>query len=98
MMYFLVIRPGQRQRKQQQAQVASAKKGDKVITAGGIHGSVHHVGERTLTLKLSEGVFVPFEKSAIVSVKKLRDDKEEDEDAPPEDAKTDTDRASTAKK
>ena len=70
MMYFLLIRPQQRQRKEQEARIASLEKGDKVVTAGGIHASVHHISDKTVTLKLSEGVFVPFEKSSVSSVTK----------------------------
>lgn len=66
--YFLLIRPQQKQRKELEAKQSSLKKGDKVITAGGIHASVHHVSEKTVTLKLSEQVFVPFEKTSIQTV------------------------------
>ncbi|MDB4485720.1 preprotein translocase subunit YajC, partial [bacterium] len=51
--------------------VSSMAKGDKIITIGGIHGSVHHISEKTVTIKLSEGVFVPFEKSSIQTVEKV---------------------------
>ena len=70
MMYFLLIRPQQRQRKELEKRVAALRKGDKVITAGGLHASVHHISDRTVTLKLSEGVFVPFEKTSIQTVSK----------------------------
>ena len=87
--YFLIIRPGQRQKKEQAARVAAIQKGDKVVTVGGLHGTVHHISERTVTLKLSEGVFVPFEKSAVQNVNKVRNDdgekkekKDEDRAAP----------------
>ena len=71
MMYFLLIRPQAKQRKELEARVASMEKGDKVVTAGGIHASVHHISDRTVTLKLSEGVFVPFEKTSIQKVEKI---------------------------
>lgn len=70
MFYFLLIRPQQKQRKEQEARVNSIEKGDKVVTIGGLHSTVHHISEKTVTLKLSEGVFVPFEKSSIQSVEK----------------------------
>jgi len=70
--YFLLIRPQQKQRKEQQARVEALKKGDQVITTGGIHASVHHISEKTVTLKLSEGVFVPFEKLSIQTVVKSK--------------------------
>ena len=74
MMYFLLIRPQSKARREQQARVAALKKGDKVVSIGGLHGIVHHISERTVTLKLAEGVFVPFEKSAIQTVQKVRKD------------------------
>ncbi|MDA7629296.1 preprotein translocase subunit YajC [Akkermansiaceae bacterium] len=71
MFYFLLIRPQQKQKKELAARVSSMAKGDKIITIGGIHGSVHHISEKTVTIKLSEGVFVPFEKSSIQTVEKV---------------------------
>lgn len=67
MFYFLLIRPQKKQRQQQEARVAAMKKGDKAVTIGGMHGTVHHISKETVTLKLSEGVFVPFNKVAIAS-------------------------------
>ena len=76
--YFLLIRPQQKQRKELEARVAALKKGDQIITAGGIHASVHHISEKTVTLKLSEGVFVPFEKTSIQTVVKSSKSKKKD--------------------
>lgn len=70
MMYFLIIRPQSKQRKELQARIDSMEKGDKVVTTGGIHASVHHISKTTVTLKLAEGLFVPFEKAAVQRVEK----------------------------
>lgn len=67
MFYFLLIRPQKKQRQEQEARVAALSKGDKVITIGGMHGIVHSISKETVTLKISEGVFVPFNKSAIAT-------------------------------
>ena len=72
MMYFLLIRPQKKQRKELEERVASMEKGDKVITVGGVHSIVHHISDKTVTLKLAEGIFVPFEKSSIQSVLKKK--------------------------
>lgn len=72
MMYFLIIRPQSKQRKEQAARISSLEKGDKIVSIGGLHGTVHHISEKTVTIKLAEGVFVPFEKEAIRSVHKMR--------------------------
>ena len=84
-MYFLIIRPQSKTRKEQAARVASLEKGDRIITIGGLHGVVHQVGKSTVTIKLSEGVFVPFEKEAVRSVTKVgkgnkKDDHSEEEE------------------
>jgi len=79
MMYFLIIRPQSKQKKDQAARVAAMEKGDKVVSIGGLHGTVHHISDKTVTIKLAEGVFVPFEKSAIQSVNKIRSGGKKDE-------------------
>jgi len=70
-MYFLIIRPQSKQKREQAQRVASLEKGDKIVSIGGLHGAVHHISKTTVTVKLSEGVFVPFEKDAIRSVTKV---------------------------
>jgi preprotein translocase subunit YajC len=68
--YFLLIRPQQKKQKEHQQLVASVKTGDKVITAGGIHGIVANVKDATFLVKVAENVKVEFDKSAIASVTK----------------------------
>jgi preprotein translocase subunit YajC len=70
MFYFLLIRPQQRQRKEQQARISALQAGDRVITTAGIHGLVHHVKERTVTVKVAEGVMLEFDKAAVATVLK----------------------------
>jgi preprotein translocase subunit YajC len=52
----------------------SVKKGDKVVTNGGIYGLVEQVGEKTLTLKIAENVKVKFGKSYIAAVRSTADE------------------------
>jgi len=73
MFYFLMIRPGQRQRKEQAARIASLASGTKVVSAGGIHGLVHNVKDSTVIVKVAEGVMMEFEKSSISTVIKKDD-------------------------
>ena len=68
MFYFLLIRPQQRQRKEQAARIASLEKGDKVITTAGLHGIVHNVKEKTVLVKVAEATSLEFDKAAIASV------------------------------
>lgn len=66
--WVVLIRPQQKQRKELAARQAALKKGDKVVTIGGMHASVNAVSEKTVSLKLSEGTFVKYDKTAIATV------------------------------
>lgn len=68
--YFLLIRPQQMQRKEQQALIASIKVGDKVVTASGMYGLISSVKETTVMLKVADNVKIEFDKIAIASVVK----------------------------
>jgi len=68
MMYFMIIRPQQRQAKEHKARLAALKTGDEVIAAGGIHGLVSNVAERTVTLKIADGVKIKVEKASVVTI------------------------------
>jgi preprotein translocase subunit YajC len=68
--YFLLIRPQQKKQKEHQQLVTSVKTGDKVITAGGIHGIVSNVKETTFLVKVADNVKIEFDRSAITSVTK----------------------------
>ena len=70
MIYFLIIRPQQRQRKEQATRVAALASGDRVITSAGIHGIVHNVKETTVVIKVAEGTMIEFDKAAVGVVHK----------------------------
>ncbi len=70
MFYFLLIRPQQRQRKEQQARIAALQSGDKVVTSAGIHGIVHNVKDHTVVIKVAEGTMIEFDKMAVSAVHK----------------------------
>ena len=65
--YFIVIRPGSRDRKAREQKIAALKKHDKVITNAGIHGSVVALDEDTVTLRVDDkaNVRIRFSRSAI---------------------------------
>ena len=70
-MYFLVLRPQQQQRKKLQEMVDNMKTGDAVVTTGGIHGIVSNMKDgNTLMLKVADNVRIEVDKSAIASVLK----------------------------
>jgi len=67
--YFLLIRPQQKKAKEMKNMLDNIKKGDKVITAGGLYGVVESVETNTVVLKVAENVRVKFTKSAIATVR-----------------------------
>jgi preprotein translocase subunit YajC len=66
--YFLLIRPQQKQRKEQQKLIESIKTGDKVVTSSGIYGMISNVKERTVMLKVADNVKIEIDKAAVASV------------------------------
>lgn len=66
--YFLLIRPQQKKAKEHKALLESLKKGDQVITAGGMHGKITAVEESVITLEVSNGVNIKFNKGHIAAV------------------------------
>jgi len=67
-MYFLMIRPQQRQKRQHQDLLSNLSKGDKVITVGGIHGTVTGIKDTTVIVKIADNVKVELSRSSISKV------------------------------
>tara|TARA_B100001769_G_scaffold187589_1_gene148787 strand:- start:2036 stop:2326 length:291 start_codon:yes stop_codon:yes gene_type:complete len=63
--YFFILRPEQNKRKKQSDFVSSLKKGDKVVTAGGMHGKIILIEKETVTLDVDRGTKVKFDKNSI---------------------------------
>jgi len=66
--YMLMIRPQQQRVKQHQAEIASVKKGDDVITGGGIRGRVTKVNDEEAEVEIAQGVRIRVVKSTISQV------------------------------
>jgi preprotein translocase subunit YajC len=66
--YFLLIRPQQKKQKEHQKMLESLRKGDKVVTSGGVYGTVIGVKENVVVLKIAENVKVEFAKSAVTGI------------------------------
>lgn len=64
-MYFFMIRPQQKKQKALQEARNAIKVGDKVVTAGGVHGKVKEVGDTYFILEIAEGVKIKIEKSSV---------------------------------
>jgi preprotein translocase subunit YajC len=65
-LYFLLIRPEKKKEKDRKQMIASIKQGDRVLTIGGIYGTVHSIkDDDTVILKIAEGAKVEFTRSSI---------------------------------
>ena len=91
--YFMLIRPQRRQQKEHQLKLAALKTGDEVVAAGGIHGLVTNVSDRTVTLKIADNVKIKVEKASVLTILKKSDEPEA-----PAAAETAPDDASNASK
>jgi len=70
-MYMLIIRPQQKKQKDQQRMIDSLKKGDNIVTNGGIHGTIVGVKERekTLIVKIADNVKIELSRGTVARVK-----------------------------
>lgn len=66
--YFLLIRPQQKKAKEHKLMVQGLKKGDEIVTSGGIVGKVNEVSENFLTCQIAENVEVKLQSHAISTV------------------------------
>jgi len=66
--YFLVIAPANKQKRKTQEMLSSLKKGDRVVTSGGIYGTVQAVEPEVVYLKIADNVKVKVARSAITSM------------------------------
>lgn len=64
-MYFFMIRPQQKKQKALQEARNAIKAGDKVVTAGGLHGKVKEVSDTYFVIEIAEGVKIKIEKGSV---------------------------------
>ena len=67
MMYFLTIRPQRKRQQEHQKMMQAIQRGDRVITIGGLYGTVESINEDSVTIKVEGGTTMRFIKSAIAS-------------------------------
>ncbi len=72
--YFLVIRPQNRKQRDAKKMLQNIRKGDRVVTIGGMHGSVESVKDESVVLRVDDNVKLKFNKSAISQVIERRGD------------------------
>mgnify|MGYP002065217134 CR=1 FL=1 len=63
--YFLLIRPQQKKTKEHREMISSLKKGDRIITSGGLHGRITGIDDTTLTLEIADKVRVKVARSNV---------------------------------
>ena len=88
--YFLLIRPQQKKNKEHRQMLSNLKKGDRVVTSGGIHGRITGMDENTLTVEIAEKVRVKVTRGNVAGLlspaaqaqapKKEKKDKEKETD------------------
>jgi preprotein translocase subunit YajC len=66
--YFLMIRPQQKQQKKIKEMLSAVRKGDRVVTRGGMHAVVHGIADNVVTLEVAENVRIKFNREAIAAV------------------------------
>ncbi|MCK4804175.1 MAG: preprotein translocase subunit YajC [Spirochaetes bacterium] len=74
-MYFLMIRPQQRQKKQHQELLSKISKGDKIVTTGGMFGTIVGVKDSTVIVKIADNVKVEVNRSSISQIVSSRSSK-----------------------
>ena len=93
--YFFLIRPQNKKQKETEKMLSALKKGDKVVTIGGIHGVISSVKEKTVIVKIDDNCKVEFNRSAISGVESDKP-AETKEDKSKKDTKESGDTAKTA--
>lgn len=66
--YFLLIRPQQKRQKQVRQMQSNLQKGDKIVTIGGMHGTVHAIDEDTVIIEVHDGTKLTYDRSSVRDV------------------------------
>ncbi len=74
--YFLILRPQQKQQREKQELLKNLKRGDSVITVGGIYGRILNVAEDIVTLEIAKGVNVRVSRGSISGLESVREEEE----------------------
>ena len=74
--YFIVLRPQQRQKAERERMLSALKRGDRVVTTSGLHGTVTAIGDHTVTLRVGDQTKLEFDRTAIGRVVEVTTDKD----------------------
>ena len=72
--YLILIRPQQKKQKKHQEMLTMLRKGDKIVTNGGMYGVISDVKEHVIVLKIAENVKIEVVKSAVAAVLEKREE------------------------
>lgn len=93
--YFIMIRPQSKKQKELKKQRDAMQKGDRVVTAGGIHGKIRNIKDATIMVEVAPGIELELDKASIYPVEKTpakeaskKEDKAKKEDKSEKDAVT----------
>ena len=70
--YFILIRPQQKRAKQHKDFLANLKKGDKIITSGGLYGTITGISDDSVTIEIAEKVRVKVDKGTVVQYQRTQ--------------------------
>ncbi|OGL08394.1 MAG: preprotein translocase subunit YajC [Candidatus Rokubacteria bacterium RIFCSPLOWO2_12_FULL_71_22] len=73
--YFLLIRPQQKQKRERERMLTALKKGDRVVTSSGLHGTVTGLDEHKVVLRVADQVRLEFDRGAIGRVVEAQGEK-----------------------
>jgi preprotein translocase subunit YajC len=77
-LYFLMIRPQQKRAREHETMVQNLKRGDDIVTSGGIHGRIHALADKILTVEVAPNVRIRLDREQVASV--VRGARPEDRD------------------
>ena len=66
--WLMILRPQQKRQKERQKLLEALKKGDRVITAGGLHGTIAGLDDKTVLVQVAETVKLKFDRSAVTTI------------------------------
>ena len=70
--YFFLMRPQQKKQKEHAEMIKNIKKNDEIVTAGGVHGTIVNVKDKTFALRVDENVKIEIDKSSVGRLEKVR--------------------------
>jgi preprotein translocase subunit YajC len=70
--YFLLIRPQQKKQKLRTSMLSALKKGDKIVTVGGLHGTIEEIADDTVVVKVNDVTKLTFDRASVNNVTAAR--------------------------